>query len=484
MKRIVSLVLIAALFLNQLCMFSPPATAATLEGIQSPSGNVKKLSKDGKVAITLKKNAGTKAGKIVHVSRGKQFIGTLKVLKAGPGWCVAKILSVEKGEKIFLGDSVSVTKPEAAKTPTQPEVIKKPKITKTPVIEETTKEPEKKAEEVVTVPTQKEETTKEEEKKPEEKKQTIDDILKELRGEKTESETETITFTRKNKLAVMGFENLSKNTDGTLTGKALNSMTEALLKTERFTLVERDKIGVALFELKLQETEFFKPESARKVGEFLKAELIAVGSIKSVSFIGKAQKGALVELSLRIFETETGKLLYLLSSVGKSEGEGSSDYHVGQAMNRASMFIAHKLPGEVQEFSAAAGMAEVNLGAENGIKKDQELGVYREGKEIGKIVAKTVRQRSLAGLFIASKAGAVLREGDQVFNSSIKDDTPPKKSKGGISTTTMLLGVLALGALVGLAGGGGGGGGNGGTGSDTTSSVVTTTPQPPGPPGQ
>lgn len=311
----------------------------------------------------------------------------------------------------------------------------------------------------------------------EKKTQTIDDILKELRGEKTAETSTSESFSEKKILAVMGFENLSKTSDEMISKKALDSMTEALLKTERFTLVEREKIGLVFVELELQQSDFFKIENTKKIGQFLGADLIAVGGVKSVTYLGNAKKpsGALIELSLRIIEVETTKLVFSLSAVGKSEGQGSSDYHVNQAIQRASYFICQKLPGDVVEYKN--GLVEINFGQQQGIKKDQQLDVYRQGKEIGKVTVKTLRQKSFSGAFIPSVKGIIPKEGDQVFNPTIKDDTPPKKSKGGMSTTTMLLGVLVLGALAGLAGGGGKGGDSGG-GTQTPAAPIV----PPGPP--
>ncbi len=422
------------------------------------SGNIKKLTQDGKAAITLAQGTGAKAGEILYIARDKKPVAAVKVMKAGDGWCVAKILSVEKGQQVRPGDGVSVTKQEIAKIPVQPVVAPvetKPEITKQPEVPAApveTKEPEKAA----TVPIATEEPKKELGKKPEEKKQTLDDMLKELQGKKPETEAKPLA--EKKILAVMGFENLSKVADVTLARKALDSVTEALHNTQRFTLVERDKIGAAILELHFGQTEFLKPDDAKKLGELLGADWVGAGSVKSVSQAGKT--GAMVELSMRIFETETGKLLYSVSAVGKSEGEGNADYHTGQAINRAGMFMAQKIPVDIGKMTGDS--AEVSFGVENGVRMNLELPVLREGKEIGKLVIKTVHPKSSSGVFVSYSKGVMLKDGDQVINPY--DDTPPKTKKGGLGGSTLLIGVLAVGLLAAMAGGGGkkdsGGGGS------------------------
>ena len=76
-------------------------------------------------------------------------------------------------------------------------------------------------------------------------------------------------------------------------------MTTALIKQNRLSVLERKEIQKVLGELKLQNAGAIDPDSAKRLGKMLGADLLVVGTMAEL-------QGGLLELNIRLADVETG----------------------------------------------------------------------------------------------------------------------------------------------------------------------------------
>ena len=80
-----------------------------------------------------------------------------------------------------------------------------------------------------------------------------------------------------------------------------NKMTTRLAQSQKFSVIERHRLGQVLSELKLSMTDLFDPKKVKKLGEMVGVEALVVGTISDL--------GAEVDLDARIIEIETNQTI-------------------------------------------------------------------------------------------------------------------------------------------------------------------------------
>ncbi len=111
---------------------------------------------------------------------------------------------------------------------------------------------------------------------------------------------------KKGKVAILPFRPLEGGEN--LLGIYLaDSLTNSFFNVGYRDIVERQMLDRAMKELKLQYTGMIDPESAKKIGKFLHANLVVGGTLSDL--LGK------VEVTCRIFAVETGEIV----AVAKTE---------------------------------------------------------------------------------------------------------------------------------------------------------------------
>jgi TolB-like protein len=113
----------------------------------------------------------------------------------------------------------------------------------------------------------------------------------------------------KSVLAVLAFENNTGQDRYDPLGKGLaNMMTSDLSAVPELQLVEREQMQALIEELQLQQTEYFDSETALRVGQFVGAEHVVVGSIVAVS--------PEIRLDTRVVRIETGEVVQTANVTG------------------------------------------------------------------------------------------------------------------------------------------------------------------------
>lgn len=113
-------------------------------------------------------------------------------------------------------------------------------------------------------------------------------------------------------IAVAGFSYSDGrgSTDGNIVAERF---TTELIRLKRLKVVERDQIERVLSELKLQNAGAIDPESAKRIGRMLGADLLIIGGMVELP-------GAVLELNVRLAEVESGQ------AVGAASGRVNRDW--------------------------------------------------------------------------------------------------------------------------------------------------------------
>lgn len=136
---------------------------------------------------------------------------------------------------------------------------------------------------------------------------------------------------KKGKVAILPFRPLEGGEN--LLGIYLaDSLTNSFFNVGYRDIVERQMLDRAMKELKLQYTGMIDPESAKKIGKFLHANLVVGGTLSDL--LGK------VEVTCRIFAVETGEIVAVAKTellkddnvkamMGRKTGSGSEGGNLG-----------------------------------------------------------------------------------------------------------------------------------------------------------
>lgn len=266
-------------------------------------------------------------------------------------------------------------------------------------------------------------------------------------------------------------------------------LVEQLVNGGVYSVIERKALGKIITEQNFSNSDRANPDSAAKIGRLLGVDAIIMGSITKfgrddksqnvggaalggvtgrfgIGGVKRSQAKAVVSISARIVDINTGEILAaatgdgestrsgtsLLGSGGSGNGAGGGNYDmtssnfgdtilgeaVKQAVGSAATQLqsaAGKLPTQVVKISGlvadvSANTLILNVGSKAGVKVGDTYGVYRKSREIrdpetqkiirtvedklGVVVISEVEDASSTGTFTGS---SVPKVGDQVKNS-------------------------------------------------------------------
>ena len=129
----------------------------------------------------------------------------------------------------------------------------------------------------------------------------------------------------KQRIAVTAFENKASHGSGAI-GRGLSEMlSDSLFNTNRFIVLERERIGDVMQEQDLADTGRFREETVAPKGELEGAQLIIRGSVtqfepncRGGSLLLLGAKEACVAINLRIIDVRTGRIVNSTTVEGTS----------------------------------------------------------------------------------------------------------------------------------------------------------------------
>ncbi len=178
----------------------------------------------------------------------------------------------------------------------------------------------------------------------------------------------------------------------------------ALLRTERFTIVDRISLDKVAAEQALGLSGMIDPEKAAKVGQMRGAQGIVYGSVLNMSvhtenvkniFTGnmEEQDVANVSLDARLMDTATAEVLTSVSASGQATGSvGAGDSLLAQAFDEACWDAAKKMaasfPFKLTVLQGGSDQIYLEGGKDIGVVLNQEYDVVRQVGEIKNVQGK------------------------------------------------------------------------------------------------
>lgn len=204
-------------------------------------------------------------------------------------------------------------------------------------------------------------------------------------------------------VAVLDFENNEKLKDK-VDLKMSDMLTTSLVKTNRFKVVERNKIKKVLDEQKFGLSGMVDRETAAKAGKLIGAEYLVLGSItsatrKDIDKFGYTLVKIEVGVDVRVVNTSSGNILLSESAIGLSESklvktadgvvvDGAVDYNSAYA--DASRDAVNKVGDKIAGLSPLIGFIVtansktiyIDLGENQGVNIGDIFVTLRVGSEI------------------------------------------------------------------------------------------------------
>lgn len=226
------------------------------------------------------------------------------------------------------------------------------------------------------------------------------------------SETEKVVskFTGpKRRIGVVEFENKSAYGQGRLGGAASDILVTELVKSGKFIVVERDRMGKIMEEQKLQTQGLIDSQTAVQIGQIMGLEAIVVGS---VSQFGVKKEGsdylitqskrqvAEVAVDLRLIDVQSGQVILADSGKGRAKttkasflGMGTKGGYdetlEGEALRAALVQFVENAASQLNKKAWSCMVADasgdelyLNAGQDSGLETGVKLDCYRQGAEI------------------------------------------------------------------------------------------------------
>lgn len=235
-------------------------------------------------------------------------------------------------------------------------------------------------------------------------------VRKEQAVTATETEKVKSKFTGpKRRIGVVEFENKSAYGQARLGTAASDILITELAKTNKFVVVERDKLNKILDEQKLQSSGAIDPRTAVAVGKVLGLNAIVTGAVSEFGVKTEGSEYLLVQskrqtaeatVDIRIVDAETGQVLFADSGKGSAKsGKGSvlglgtrggyDETLEGKALRAAIAQFTENIVSQVNKkpwscriASVNGGLVYINAGPNMGIEKGRKLDCFHLGKEI------------------------------------------------------------------------------------------------------
>lgn len=213
----------------------------------------------------------------------------------------------------------------------------------------------------------------------------------------------------KRRIGVVEFENKSAYAQARLGTAASDILVTELAKTEKFVVVERDKLGKIMDEQKLQASGAVDTRTAVQVGRLLGLNAIVTGAVSEFGVKTEGSEYLLVQskrqtaeaaVDIRIVDAETGRVLFADSGKGRaSSGKGSvlglgtrggyDETLEGKALRAAIVQFTGNIVSQVSKkpwSCRIAGVKEgsiyLNAGGNMGVEKGLKLDCFHLGREI------------------------------------------------------------------------------------------------------
>jgi len=226
----------------------------------------------------------------------------------------------------------------------------------------------------------------------------------------------------KKRVAVFSFEDKTDRSwhwwDGRGPGDGMADMlTTALVKTGRYTVVERSQIAALMQEQQLGQTGMVTEQSAAQMGKMLGVEIAVVGVVTEFGYskkdvggrlkgfgLGVASQKATVAVDVRLINTTTGEII-TSDNVRKDESSkgisvstpdvdfrNQSDFDnslVGKATRAAIEGIvalldqqSAEMPWEGKIISVSGSVVYFKPGSDGGVKVGDVYAVYARGEDL------------------------------------------------------------------------------------------------------
>ncbi|MBF0118197.1 MAG: hypothetical protein HQK79_05125 [Desulfobacterales bacterium] len=226
----------------------------------------------------------------------------------------------------------------------------------------------------------------------------------------------------KDRIAVVDFENKSQHGGWELGGGAADMLSTELVKTGKFSVMERQQLEALLKEQNLGSSGAVDPATAAKIGKLIGVAYIITGAVTEYgqSEVGGGgggvnvkKKGYHATVDIRMVNVTTGEIVFADSAshsqgslsinvFGYGGGENYDEKKATEVMREAIKKLAAKItsaPMQTQASSGSAGSTSassseiliadiegssvtLNNGKNAGLKSGQQIGVFRQGKVI------------------------------------------------------------------------------------------------------
>src|SRR5882672_2121646 len=213
----------------------------------------------------------------------------------------------------------------------------------------------------------------------------------------------------KRRIGVVDFQNKTTYGANRLGTSASDVLITELAKSNRFIVVERDKLEHLMAEQKLGLSGAVDPNTAAKMGKILGLNAIVTGAISQFGeetegseYLITQSKSQVVKctVDIRVVDAETGQVLYADSGSGLSKKHsggilglgtraGYDETLEGDALRAAIVKFTNNIVAQVEKKPWSCRVADVdgsniylNAGSESGIKLGTKMIVLRAGKVI------------------------------------------------------------------------------------------------------
>jgi len=257
-----------------------------------------------------------------------------------------------------------------------------------------------------------------------------------------------ITYGQKTTVGILPFTFTSGSADYQTVKSIDENITNAFVKTKRFNIVDRAKMGAVKAEKELQKTEDFIDGTVVAQSSNLGAEFLVSGHVSSATTErmttseGAVSYKAKLAITLKVIDVETSQVLHSENIKPKSGSMIGGLYGVGPTTPEIAIEKALKdIEKDVDEFVAVnfpltISIAEVSstseiliaVGSQFGAKKKDKFKVVEQSvmevngkqlvrkKEIGQIIISSVEDENFSKCKVKSGGDVILAK----FNSGAK----------------------------------------------------------------
>ena len=222
----------------------------------------------------------------------------------------------------------------------------------------------------------------------------------------------------KKRVAVSRFEDRTGSGYHSLGSGIADMLATALVKSGKFSVLERQEIERVLEEQKFGQSDLVTAQTAPKIGQILGAELFVVGAVTefgrkesnigaSTSLFGggiKTRKARCV-IDIRLINTTTGEVISAESKEGSESSTGIGvnlqqidfdnrnswdDTDIGKATREAVNGVVELIADNMEKIPWSGKVLKINTdgtllmkpGSEGNVSTGMELVVYRKGEEV------------------------------------------------------------------------------------------------------